>query len=97
VFKNPPLWTPWVGTRIARFIPWKNLAQLAHRSAWVLALSLYSAHDNVVISYTSGFDPSIESSELDALGHLSVLFEPGIVSEIVGRLRSWPAVGERVT
>ncbi len=95
------LCTPWFGTRIARFIPWKNLVQMAHRSAWVLAhsarpdfraLALYSAHDNVVIPYTSGFDQSIESSELRALGHLSVLFEPGIADEILERLRSWPAV-----
>lgn len=97
------LCTPWSGTRIARFIPWKNLGQLAHRSAWVLAhsakpdfraLALYSAHDNVVIPYTSGFDQSIESSELSALGHLSVLFEPGIADEIIERLSSWPVMSD---
>ena len=95
------LCTPWQGTRLARYLPWRNLAELAHHSPWVLghsegpgipALSLYSAHDNIVIPYTAGLDQSINSSELRALGHLSVLFEDRVVSEIALRCssRSFP-------
>ncbi len=92
--------TPWQGTRLARFLPWRNLAELAHHSPWVLAhseglgipaLSLYSAHDNVVIPYTAGLDHSINSGELRALGHLSVLFEAQVVSEIALRCSSRPS------
>lgn len=88
------LCTPWQGTRITGYLPWKNLAQLAYQNASVLphsglpgvpALSLYSAHDNVVIPYTSGQHQCIESSELSGLGHLSVLFETRVLGEIIER------------
>ena len=91
------LCTPWQGTRIARLLPGRNLAQMAHQSAWgkarlrrpdFPALSMYSAHDNVVIPYTSGIDEHIDSTELHALGHLSVLFDRRIAAAIVARCRS---------
>ncbi len=91
------LCTPWQGTRIARLLPGRNLAQMTHQSAWgkarlrtpdFPALSMYSAHDNVVIPYTSGIDEHIDSTELHALGHLSVLFDRAVAAAIVARCRS---------
>ena len=91
------LCTPWRGTRIARLLPGRNLAQMMHQSAWgkarlrspdFPAMSMYSAHDNVVIPYTSGIDEHIDSTELHALGHLSVLFDRAVATAIVARCRS---------
>ena len=91
------LCTPWRGTRIARLLPGRNLAQMMHQSAWgkarlrtpdVPAMSMYSAHDNVVIPYTSGIDEHIDSTELHALGHLSVLFDRAVATAIVARCQS---------
>ena len=91
------LCTPWQGTRIARLLPGRNLSQMMHQSAWgkarlrtpdFPAMSMYSAHDNVVIPYTSGIDEHIDSTELHALGHLSVLFDRAIATAIVARCRS---------
>ena len=91
------LCTPWQGTRIARLLPGRNLAQMMHQSAWgkarlrtpdFPAISMYSAHDNVVIPYTSGIDEHIDSTELHALGHLSVLFDRAVATAIVARCRS---------
>jgi triacylglycerol lipase len=93
------LCTPWHGTRIARiarFFPGRNLAQMTHQSAWgksrlrtpdLSAMSMYSAHDNVVIPYTSGIDAHIDSTELHGLGHLSVLFDRAVATAIVERCR----------
>ena len=89
--------TPWQGTRIARLLPGRNLAQMMHQSAWgkarlrtpdFPAMAMYSAHDNVVIPYTSGIDEHIDSTELHALGHLSVLFDRAVATAIVARCRS---------
>ena len=86
--------TPWHGTSIASWVPGKNTAQMTRSSSWIRshlqvptvpALSLYSAHDNVVIPYTCGIDQKIESVEIEALGHLSVLFCPQIAAAIVDR------------
>ena len=91
------LCTPWQGTRIARLLPGRNLSQMMHQSAWgkarlrtpdFPAMSMYSAHDNVVIPYTSGIDEHIDSTELHALGHLSVLFDRAVATAIVARCRS---------
>ena len=91
------LCTPWQGTRIARLLPGRNLSQMAHQSAWgkarlrrpdFPAMSMYSAHDNVVIPYTSGIDEHIDATELHALGHLSVLFDRAVAAAIVARCRS---------
>ncbi len=94
------LCTPWQGTRIARIarlLPGRNLSQMTHQSAWgkarlrtpdFPAISMYSAHDNVVIPYTSGIDEHIDSTELHALGHLSVLFDRRIAAAVVARCRS---------
>ena len=91
------LCTPWQGTRIARLLPGRNLAQMMHQSAWgkarlrtpdFPAMAMYSAHDNVVIPYTSGIDEHIDSTELHALGHLSVLFDRAVATAIVARCRS---------
>ncbi len=91
------LCTPWQGTRIARLLPGRNLAQMTHHSAWrkarlrtpdFPALSMYSAHDNVVIPYTSGIDEHIDSTELHALGHLSVLFDRRIAAAILARCQA---------
>ncbi len=88
------LCTPWQGTRMARLLPGRNLSQMTHQSAWgkarlrtpdFPAMSMYSAHDNVVIPYTSGIDEHIDSTELHALGHLSVLFDRRIAAAIVAR------------
>lgn len=91
------LCTPWQGTRIARLLPGRNLSQMTHQSAWgkarlrrpdFPAMSMYSAHDNVVIPYTSGIDERIDSTELHALGHLSVLFDRAVATAIVAHSRS---------
>ena len=91
------LCTPWQGTRIARLLPGRNLSQMMHQSAWgkarlrtpdFPAMSMYSAHDNVVIPYTSGIDEHIDSTELHALGHLSVLFDRAVATAIVARCQS---------
>ena len=90
------LGTPHGGSELARFGVGESARQMRPGSAWLAALgappvdtlTIYSAHDNYVLSPANLELPGARRCVLDRIGHLAMLFSPRVARALRDELAS---------